>query len=566
MSAVEPLYNDHDLLAPPPRLEPLALLLIEDSPSDSRLLQEQLREPIQRGEVMLQVVRRLSDAVTALKRLKYACALVDLGLPDGHGIDSLAALRKIDPDVALIVLTGHDSDALAQQIMALGVEDYLVKGRDDGGLLLRRIRFAVQHHRREGRGNGGTVDAGASFGRDPVSGLPNRALFEDRAVCALAQAESGGAGVSLLSIGIDGIPDDAADMRQRIGAAMTSTLRNSDTVAMLADGEYAVLLAPTDARFDALAVARRLEETLRAIDTADGPALCPHIGIARHPRDGLTAAALQEHAEQAMFRAQRIGAGICPYQDPDAATMAETVSTAEVWTGAPLERLELRYQPWFDVRTGLPLGVEARWSSDDQMVWRGAGPALRREAGIAMIAAALARLRHWRGNGTHVPLLAVPLDAACLEQPDLLATLEQALQQQDLQPSDLQLLVDAAVVATASAERMSCLRQLRDSGFGLTLVDFQVTADSLGTLMAIELDAVRHAPEPPVTERLDRKDLALIGAAAGLGLDLIATGVDDPAVRDRLTAAGMRYLQGDAVCPALHAAELPLVWQSARAA
>lgn len=566
MSAAGPLPDGSDLSTAPLRLEPLALLLIEDSPADSRLLQEHLREPIQRGEVMLQVVRRLSDAVTALRRMEYSCVLVDLGLPDGHGIGSLGALRKVDPDVAMIVLTGHDSDDLAQQIMDLGVQDYLVKGRDDAGLLLRRIRFAVQHHCRQARGGSEQPDSFASLSRDALSGLPSRALFEDRAACALAQAESSGTGVAVLSIGVDGLPEDADDLLRKIAAAIAGGLRKSDTVATLARGEFAVLLAPTDARFDAVAVARRLDETLRAIDD-DGIALLPHIGVARHPRDGLSAVALQEHAEQAMFRAQRAGGGVCLYQDEAPAAMDE------VWTGTPLHRLELRYQPWFDVRRARPVGVEAQWSGDDQTVWRQAGPVLRREAGLAMIGAALTQLQGWRASGASVPALAVVVDAALLDEPELDAFLDQEVLRCGLQPQDLRLLIGAETLVAVSPERLVSLRRLRDRGFGITLDDFLVSSDSLGALTLIALDAVRLGTQTSATTAGDRADgslrravLAAIGAAGSLSLDLIAAGVDQPADRERLAAAGVRYLQGQALCPPSSGAELLRLWQSACAA
>jgi len=566
VSAAGPRPDGGDRTATSLRLEPLALLLIEDSPADSRLLQEHLREPIQRGEVMLQVVRRLSDAVTALRRMKYSCVLVDLGLPDGHGVGSLGALRKADPDVAMIVLTGHDSDDLAQQTMDLGVQDYLVKGRDDAGLLLRRIRFAVQHHRRQARGGGEQADSFVSLSRDPLSGLPSRVLFEDRAACALAQAEAAGAGIAVLAIGIDTLPENADELLLRIAAAIAGGLRNSDTVAMLARGEFAVLLAPTDARFDAVAVARRLDETLRAIDGRD-VALLPHIGVACHPRDGLSAVALQEHAERAMFRAQRAGGGVCRYQDEAPA------AKPEIWAGTPLERLELRYQPWFDIRREQPVGVEAQWSSDDRAVWCHAGPTPRREAGLAMLGAALTQLQGWRDAGAPVPALAVTVDAILLEEPQLGQFLDCELARCGLEPRALRLLIDADVLTAATPEHLDRLCQLRDRGFGITLDDVLASTDSLGALTAIALDAVRigGTSQPTATGdraegRLRRSVLAVIGVAGSLSLDLIAAGVDDPSDRERLTAAGVRYLQGDALCPPLRGAELLRLWPTARAA
>lgn len=582
MSAADWPNDGSDIVSNLERLEPLALLLIEDSPADSRLLQEHLRESIQRGEVMLQVVRRLSDAAQALNRMKYSCVLVDLGLPDCQGVSAIEALRHVDPDVAMIVLTGHDSDEMAQQTMQLGVQDYLVKGRYDAGLLLRRIRFAVQHHRQLAQLNAARAESFASVSHDPVSGLPSRPLFEDRATRALAQAERTGAGVGILSIGFDRLPDsdddsDAAcaetDLAlRRIGTALGECLRKSDTVAAMARGEFCVLLAPTDASFDAMVVARRFDETLRALEIS-GVQLKPHIGIAIYPRDGDALGELLEHAEQAMFRAHRAGGGVCQYEGRESLLTAAATQQTDGWCGTPLDCIELLYQPWYDLRSGLPIGVEAQWSRDDLIAWRGTGGESRREAGLAMIKVALDCFRNWRQAGLNVPALALNLDAVLLDQPDLLSWLGRELSQHGLEARDLRLEISATDLANATPELLARLRQLRDEGFGLTLDDFLTSADCLGSVTAASIDAIKLGRQSiallPIGQTggsLRRSVIATIGAAMNLSLDLIACGVDDEARREMLGALGIRYLQGDALCPAMTADELRASWRQANAA
>lgn len=298
-------------------IEPLALLLIEDSPADSRLMQEHLRDAIQRGEVILQVVRSLADALQALSNMAYSCVLVDLGLPDGQGVASIAALRAVDARIAMIVLTGMDSDDAARQAMQLDVQDYIVKARHDSGLLLRRIRFAVQNRRQRRTLEGEPPAAFHRASRDPVTGLPNRWLFADRAEMALMQAERTDVGAALLSISFEGLPAPDEEGKRplveealrRIGGELQRALRRSDTVAVTDPGEFAVVLTPTGTRAEVEMIAERLHRQLQTLDLLSLN-LRPHIGLALYPDDGTSWDVLIERAEQTMFRARRQGIGI----------------------------------------------------------------------------------------------------------------------------------------------------------------------------------------------------------------------------------------------------------------
>lgn len=574
MSADWPIDTDDDNVNAVERLEPLALLLIEDSPADSRLLQEHLRDAIQRGEVMMQVVRRLSDATQALNRMEFSCVLVDLGLPDGQGVATIEALRAIDPDVAMVVLTGFDSDDMAQQTMQLGVQDYLVKGRYDAGLLLRRIRFAVQNHRQLMQLNTVRQESFSSASRDPVTGLPNRPLFEDRAQRAIAFSERAGCELGVVFVGVDGIPSGTDEssriandaLIRRIGTMLGESVRKSDTVAAIGGGEFASILVPTDVNFDAVIVARRFNEMLRTIDA--GPLqLVPYIGVALYPRDGETLDELVEHSEQAMFRALRAGGGVCIWEEP-VLTQAASTPADRLWDGTPLDALIPMYQPWFDVRDQRFVGAEVLWPAADTVAYRTAALDTRREAGFALIRSALSQLRVWRDNGFDLPSLALNLDLVLLEQPDLASFLRDQLAARDLPPQDIRLEVPAEVLADATPELLSRLRLFRDEGYGIVLDDYLNGADGLLAISTMPLDGIKIGRDVIATLPTDRPGgsvrravTAAIGASTSLSLDLIATGVDDDGRRNHLRALGCRYLQGDALCEALTAAELPMRWR-----
>ena len=126
--------------------EGLRILIIEDNAADTDLIQEMLP---QAGPLNFQIesVTRLSGALTRLERGDADLVLVDLGLPDSQGLPTFQTLRKAAPGIPVIVLSGNDDQELAVAAMRDGAQDYLVKGRISGDLLVRSIRYAVERER-----------------------------------------------------------------------------------------------------------------------------------------------------------------------------------------------------------------------------------------------------------------------------------------------------------------------------------------------------------------------------------------------------------------------------------
>ena len=123
-------------------------LLVEDNPADARLIREALRES-QAAELTLVVVERLADALLAVAAAPPDVALLDLTLPDASGVEAVRRMHAAAPALPIVVLTGIDDDAIALQAMKEGAQDYLVKGRADGNLLSRSIRYAIERKRAE---------------------------------------------------------------------------------------------------------------------------------------------------------------------------------------------------------------------------------------------------------------------------------------------------------------------------------------------------------------------------------------------------------------------------------
>src|SRR5580693_7411535 len=126
--------------------KPLQVLLVEDSAGDALLLREMFRkEPP--GSFALTHVGRMSDALSELAKGGIDIVLLDLGLPDDHGLDTVRRAQAAAPGVPVIVLTGLDDEALAAQAMKEGAQDYLIKGQIENRALPRALRHAIERQR-----------------------------------------------------------------------------------------------------------------------------------------------------------------------------------------------------------------------------------------------------------------------------------------------------------------------------------------------------------------------------------------------------------------------------------
>ena len=120
-------------------------MLVEDDDGDALLVEELLLEVgaaviVHRARSLAQAKALVADA---------ACVLLDLGLPDSRGLNGLGQLLKLDPDAAIVVLTGEADEYLGERAVRAGAQDYLVKGEVAGHMLNRVIRYAVERRRAE---------------------------------------------------------------------------------------------------------------------------------------------------------------------------------------------------------------------------------------------------------------------------------------------------------------------------------------------------------------------------------------------------------------------------------
>lgn len=138
----------------PEHVEQVKVLLVEDSSTDAGLVRLALSETrgameLRRGLFTVTRVDCLASARKLLAQGDFGVVLLDLQLPDAHGLDTLAELRDAAMNVPVVVLTGFDDDGLALAAIQRGAQDYVAKDHLDGRVLTRTILHAIERKRSE---------------------------------------------------------------------------------------------------------------------------------------------------------------------------------------------------------------------------------------------------------------------------------------------------------------------------------------------------------------------------------------------------------------------------------
>ncbi len=124
----------------------LNVLLIEDNPGDARLIREYLANDT---NIDMEWVESLSKGQELLQKREFDALLLDLSLPDSHGITTFEKVREDHPEIPITILTGRDDKEFALGIVRKGAQDYLIKGQVTRDLLIRVIEYSIERKKVE---------------------------------------------------------------------------------------------------------------------------------------------------------------------------------------------------------------------------------------------------------------------------------------------------------------------------------------------------------------------------------------------------------------------------------
>jgi diguanylate cyclase (GGDEF)-like protein len=405
--------------------------------------------------------------------------------------------------------------------------------------------------------------------RDPLTGLPNRALLVDRLEQAMARAQREHTFVAVLFLDLDNFKTindvmghSAADaVLQETAQRLKASLRKSDTVARVGGDEFIMVVANLADPDVAGAVGDKLLHALAQPIEAYGHtiSISGSIGMSVYPRDAHTSDDLLRYADGAMYRAKSEGKSCARFfsvrqQEAD-------VDTAELATALPFalgrHELFLDYQPVFDLRRGALSGFEAllRWRhpqygvvGPDRFIRVTEQSALVVTVGNWVLHEACAQAARWQRELGYPVRVAVNISPTHFAKADFVDTVAQAVSVAGIEPSALAIELTERVLmgdVTASARKVSTLRAL---GASVTLDDFGTGYSSLNYLHRLAIDTLKidksFILDPTPDGRSARLVEGVTALARALGVFVVAEGVETEAQLDSVIAAGCDAVQG----------------------
>jgi diguanylate cyclase (GGDEF)-like protein/PAS domain S-box-containing protein len=404
---------------------------------------------------------------------------------------------------------------------------------------------------------------------DDLTGLPNRALLNDRLEQALAVARRTGHQVGVAFFDVDGFKhvNDALGhgtgdaLLVELGRRLVATVRPDDTVARIGGDEF-VVLCPDVSVESMQMLAARIRTTVGERFHVGGHDIEVHasLGITVGVPESSAQSVLSE-ADAAMFRAKELGRNRVAVFDEALRARAADFLEGEKALRLAIARRELvaYYQPIIDLTAGRPIGVEAlaRWVREDgtvvppdDFIPLAETTGLIVRLGELMLMEAINSVSEWNyGNGEQEQIwVSVNLSARQLAEETLVATVRDVLGGSGLRPDQLHLEITETVVMDDVEASIEKLDQIRALGVRLSVDDFGTGYSSLAYLKQLPIDTLKidHSfVDGVVTEPDDRTIVeAVIGLGRALGLTCLAEGVETPQQLDALVRLGCELGQG----------------------
>ena len=403
---------------------------------------------------------------------------------------------------------------------------------------------------------------------DSLTGIANRALFDDRARHALDRSTGTSEQIAVLMIDLDdfklvndGLGHSSGDELIALAAGRISkAARPSDTVARLGGDEFAVLLEGIRGLDDALDAAERIRHLFDAPFQLDGSdvVVSASIGIALAV-DVLDAEELLQRADLAMYRVKEHGKNGTTFFDPAMEDRAVHRLEAVNALRKAIERNEVvvHYQPIVDLETGDVVAAEAlmRWDRPGHglippldFIPFAEETGLIQPLGAWILKEACTQAREWRANGSPAVRVGVNVSARQLIDPQFEHILSGVLAETGLEPGALVLEVTESSVMQNPEVTIAKLDRIVQTGVLLTLDDFGEGYSSLSHIRRLPVQGlkiarpfVKELEDPAGDSRLVR---GIIELAHSLELNLVAEGIEVPAQRDALRELGCQLGQG----------------------
>jgi diguanylate cyclase (GGDEF)-like protein len=527
--------------------ESLRILVVEDNPADLAVVESCLKD-FGQPPIAMTRVRRLDDALAALREQTFHVVISDLNLPDTEGLQTFLKLKLASPDSAFVVVTGMDDRETCMQAVRSGAQEYLVKGEPGPQRLQQSVRNAIVRQgilRRVSNAARDLLTANSELevlaSTDPLTGLYNRRGFDGRLAQGRSRPPSGTASDSVLFVDIDDFKlvndrfgHDRGDLALlEVGRRILASIRTGDVAARVGGDEFMVWLPGTPLE-EAFEIAERIRRSVceSPVRTEnDAFPVTVSLGVASQGRGDGTAHSLLARTHGALAQSKALGKNRVFCEEPVGPPAA----------GRAAEETHILRRPFFSMPRGRVTGYEYLWRS-----WPNGEDAVR---GTASVPGAVQTVRHCleaaaqmaAGLECHIRLHCSDLDG--LGAADLLRLLPQGMD-----PSLVCLELRDLGHAPPSDPVFTVLRSLLGGGVHLVLHDGDLMQLGMETLLGLEPAWVKLGrgrfggiAADPFKEASLRKFLKMIH---GLGAQVIACGVENREDLDVLLQLNVSHGQG----------------------
>jgi diguanylate cyclase (GGDEF)-like protein len=527
------------------------VLLIEDNPGDAKLVEvllEANNNTTKHFELIC--VGLLSEAFPILEQGGISAILLDLGLPDGSGLDTLTQIYTAALTIPIVVLSAEEDELLAIQSVQLGAQDFLVKSGISELVLRRSLYYAIERKNLLEQ-----LQYLAHY--DVLTGLANRKLFYDRLKQDIVSARRAKKSLALVFLDLNDfklINDSLGhrsgdDLLKEVAKRLQHCIRTSDCVARMGGDEFTLILNDLNHIEDAALIAEKILQALAEPLVLNAQQIITHasLGIAIYPDDCTDIETLIGAADAAMYQAKES----CPEKKGRFHFFSAEMGAKARRNADKIEQLsaafehgefELHYQPTVDVRSGMIVSMEAllRWRHPEQGLLTPARFMTELESsglivpvGNWVLRQACAQSKSWQQQGL-VPLaISVNVSPRQFRQSGFVDTVVNTLYENNLTPALLELEFHEATLWEDEDYSMKELNRLSQMGIKLSLDNFGNDMISFKSLSKFPIHAIKIDQSLIQQDSLHSSEAVIAKAAIEIArifhIKGLATGVENEA-------------------------------------
>ncbi|NRA60617.1 MAG: EAL domain-containing protein [Psychrobium sp.] len=404
---------------------------------------------------------------------------------------------------------------------------------------------------------------------DPLTGLPNRLLFQDRLQQAIALAKRQQHKFAVVFMDLDNfkIVNDTMghevgdELLRQVALRLSGTERETDTVARLGGDEFAFIINKINTIEDVVVFSQRLSALFLSPIVVDDNdiAVGSSVGITIYPDDATNSEELLRNADIAMYQAKEDGRNTTRFftSDMNVTLQRNKEILTDLIESLTREDFELYYQPLFTIDNNTLVGAEVliRWHHPekgmippDQFIAIAEQSGLINELGAWVLAQTCSQIKKFKNAGVPPIRIAINISPVQFRRKDFLQNMLLILDQYDVSSDFIELEITEGAVMNNVDEAIETMHVLHDAGFKLSIDDFGTGYSSLSYLKRFPIQKIKidRSFISDLENDHDSRSIttAIIQMGHSLGLDVLAEGVETQTQLQFLKQEKCDFVQG----------------------